>query len=183
MVRSGSTTKRIQTLIYAVSEQQTLQALETLQSLSRQSLIKSMGISNIYSPSLLRWLIAETNKSASDAGGIGISIIQNRWHEGNGWDWESTPISTFRQGTRADAVKDSRRYLQGEQHSISVCHLYVYLQGSINTEPDLRFLVTRYRSFWTLSGNPNVLAHPMIRSLAKKYSLTAEQALFRFCIS
>ncbi|MYM22185.1 aldo/keto reductase [Duganella sp. FT135W] len=37
-----------------------------------------------------------------------------------------------------------------------------------------------YQSFWTLSANPDVLAHPVLLALAKKYQRTAAQIFFRF---
>jgi diketogulonate reductase-like aldo/keto reductase len=37
-----------------------------------------------------------------------------------------------------------------------------------------------YQSFWTLSANPHVLAHAAVAGLAKKYSRTPAQILFRF---
>jgi len=36
-----------------------------------------------------------------------------------------------------------------------------------------------YESFWTLTGSPNLLRHPVILTLAEKASCTAEQAIFR----
>lgn len=35
------------------------------------------------------------------------------------------------------------------------------------------------RSFWTLTGSPNFLRHPVILTLAEKASCTAEQVIFR----
>lgn len=35
------------------------------------------------------------------------------------------------------------------------------------------------RSFWTLTGSPNLLRHQAILTLAEKASCTAEQAIFR----
>jgi len=37
-----------------------------------------------------------------------------------------------------------------------------------------------YQSFWTLSANPNVLAHPMLQMLAAKYRCQAAQIFFRY---
>jgi diketogulonate reductase-like aldo/keto reductase len=37
-----------------------------------------------------------------------------------------------------------------------------------------------YQSFWTLTGNPQVLAHRKIRNLAEKYERTAAQILYRY---
>lgn len=36
-----------------------------------------------------------------------------------------------------------------------------------------------YQSFWTLTANPHVLAHPTVRSLAAQYARTPAQILFR----
>jgi diketogulonate reductase-like aldo/keto reductase len=37
-----------------------------------------------------------------------------------------------------------------------------------------------YQSFWTLTANPQVLAHPKVRDLASKYRRTSVQILFRY---
>ncbi|MBF0124684.1 MAG: aldo/keto reductase [Magnetococcales bacterium] len=37
-----------------------------------------------------------------------------------------------------------------------------------------------YQSFWTLSANPRILAHPTLQALAKKYRRTAAQLFFRY---
>lgn len=37
-----------------------------------------------------------------------------------------------------------------------------------------------YQSFWTLTGNPKILAHALVESLAAKYSRTPAQVLFRY---
>jgi len=36
-----------------------------------------------------------------------------------------------------------------------------------------------YQSFWTLTANPKLLAHPSLVALAQRYAVTAEQMLFR----
>jgi len=36
-----------------------------------------------------------------------------------------------------------------------------------------------YQSFWTLSANPHVLAHPNVRAIAKRRGITEPQVLFR----
>jgi diketogulonate reductase-like aldo/keto reductase len=38
----------------------------------------------------------------------------------------------------------------------------------------------RYQSFWTLTANPGLLAHPLLASLAKRYQKSPAQILFRF---
>lgn len=37
-----------------------------------------------------------------------------------------------------------------------------------------------YQSFWTLTANPNVLAHPTVQALAAKYRCSAAQIFFRY---
>jgi diketogulonate reductase-like aldo/keto reductase len=37
-----------------------------------------------------------------------------------------------------------------------------------------------YQSFWTLTANPQLLAHPAVQELASRYARTAEQVLFRY---
>lgn len=37
-----------------------------------------------------------------------------------------------------------------------------------------------YQSFWTLTANPNVLAHPALQTLAAKYRRSAAQIFFRY---
>ncbi len=37
-----------------------------------------------------------------------------------------------------------------------------------------------YQSFWTLTANPHLLAHPLIKSLASKHKRTPAQVLFRY---
>ena len=37
-----------------------------------------------------------------------------------------------------------------------------------------------YQSFWTLTANPHVLAHPVVTSLASRYARTPAQILFRY---
>jgi diketogulonate reductase-like aldo/keto reductase len=37
-----------------------------------------------------------------------------------------------------------------------------------------------YQSFWTLTANPQVLAHPVVMSLASRYARTPAQILFRY---
>ncbi len=40
-----------------------------------------------------------------------------------------------------------------------------------------------YQSFWTLTGNPNLLRSPALHQIAQRYNLTAAQAMYKFCIS
>ncbi len=39
-----------------------------------------------------------------------------------------------------------------------------------------------YQSFWTLTANPNILAHPIVKQLAKERHGTSAQVFFRFLI-
>ncbi|KAG7529602.1 hypothetical protein FFLO_05533 [Filobasidium floriforme] len=110
-------------------KKQTLKAYRQLEQHHARGTVRSLGISNIYSASTLRWLIEESK--------VKLSVVQNRWHKGNRWDWEV----------------------------FNVCR-----ENGI-----------MYQSFWTLSGNPSLLAHPLMRQLAEKYGITREQALFKLC--
>jgi len=38
----------------------------------------------------------------------------------------------------------------------------------------------RYQSFWSLTANPQILDHPLLRTLAEAYQVTVEQLFFRF---
>ena len=38
----------------------------------------------------------------------------------------------------------------------------------------------RYQSFWTLTANPRILSHPLLRSFALPRGITVEQLFFRF---
>lgn len=60
------------------------QAWKTLESFVSANRIRNLGISNIYQPDLLRKII----KFAT----VPVGIVQNRWWEGNGWDWEILDI-------------------------------------------------------------------------------------------
>lgn len=37
-------------------------------------------MSNIYDAGELAWLVSEAR--------VPVSFVQNRWYEGNGWDWD-----------------------------------------------------------------------------------------------
>ncbi|WRT70386.1 uncharacterized protein IL334_007384 [Kwoniella shivajii] len=39
----------------------------------------------------------------------------------------------------------------------------------------------RYQSFWTLTGSPTLLRHPLLINLARKYGLTPEQTVYKLC--
>ncbi|RXK35721.1 hypothetical protein M231_07010 [Tremella mesenterica] len=61
------------------TKEETLLAYRTLEELADQGKVRTLGISNIYDPTLLQWLINEAR--------IKVGVVQNRWYEGNGWDW------------------------------------------------------------------------------------------------
>ncbi|WVR07834.1 hypothetical protein IAU60_004877 [Kwoniella sp. DSM 27419] len=62
------------------TREHTLAAYRTLEDFVDQGKVRRLGVSNIYDPALLSWLIQEAR--------VGLSVVQNRWYEGNGWDWE-----------------------------------------------------------------------------------------------
>lgn len=63
--------------------------------------------------------------------------------------------------------------LQGEWCSIPVCL-------SSSTHFDISLIHGSFsRSFWTLSGAPNLLAHQPLAATAMKHGCTPEQALFK----
>ncbi|KAK6909596.1 hypothetical protein I203_103617 [Kwoniella mangroviensis CBS 8507] len=61
------------------SKEQTLSAYQTLETFVKEGKIRQLGISNIYNPILLSWLIERVE--------VKVGVVQNRWYEGNGWDW------------------------------------------------------------------------------------------------
>ncbi|WWC64426.1 uncharacterized protein I303_107036 [Kwoniella dejecticola CBS 10117] len=61
------------------TKEQTLSAYQTLESFVDAGKVRHLGVSNIYDPNLLSWLI--------ERGRVKVGVVQNRWYEGNGWDW------------------------------------------------------------------------------------------------
>jgi diketogulonate reductase-like aldo/keto reductase len=39
-----------------------------------------------------------------------------------------------------------------------------------------------YQSFWTLSGNPNILKSRVLQNVAERIGATAEGTFYRFCV-
>ncbi|WOO79271.1 NADPH-dependent D-xylose reductase II,III [Vanrija pseudolonga] len=107
----------------------TLAAYRALEAFVDAGAITSLGVSNIYDPDELAWLIG--------AARVPVAYVQNRWYEGNGWNW---PI-----------------YDLCQKHGIA------------------------YQSFWTLSGSPSLLAHPLLKKLAQRHKVTPEAAVYRLC--
>lgn len=69
--------------------QKTLEAYRALENHAAQGKVHNLGVSNIYDASELEWLIGQTREP--------IKVVQNRWYQGNGWDWDgqsrSEPLS------------------------------------------------------------------------------------------
>ncbi|ORY28133.1 NADP-dependent oxidoreductase domain-containing protein [Naematelia encephala] len=111
------------------TKHQTLEAYRTLEKFVDDGRVRALGVSNCYDPALLEWLINEAR--------IKVGVVQNRWYEGNGWDWDIYDIC--------------------QENGI------------------------RYQSFWTLSGSPTLLRHPVLQSLAKKSQMTPQQTVYKLC--
>ena len=88
------------------TRQQTLEAYRTLEGFVEQGKVRQIGVSNIYDPEMLEWMIGEAKvelqvvqnryvvvwqslSRMKDKSRLLIRLIGIRWHEGNGWDWES----------------------------------------------------------------------------------------------
>jgi aryl-alcohol dehydrogenase-like predicted oxidoreductase len=96
-----------------LSVQQNTEAWKTLETFVTDGKIKHLGISNIYQPSLLRKMI--------DFATVPVDIVQNRWWEGNGWDWESEfHRTTLCVLSEYQLDSCSFGYLQGAWNPISV---------------------------------------------------------------
>ncbi|KAK1922052.1 NADP-dependent oxidoreductase domain-containing protein [Papiliotrema laurentii] len=62
------------------TQQATLEAYQTLEGFVDAGKIITLGISNIYDPKLLEWLLGKVR--------VKVGVVQNRWYEGNGFDWK-----------------------------------------------------------------------------------------------
>jgi diketogulonate reductase-like aldo/keto reductase len=58
----------------------TVEAWRVLVSLREDGRALAIGVSNTYSVDVL--------KALEDATGVPVDVVQNRWHENNGWDKE-----------------------------------------------------------------------------------------------
>lgn len=67
--------------------QKTLEAYRTLEGFAHQGKVRNLGVSNIYDRSELEWLISQAR--------VPVKVVQNRWYEGNEWDWEGKPFSIW----------------------------------------------------------------------------------------
>ena len=71
------------------------------------------------------------------------------------------------------------RVLSQEQSSIPVSsHVSLWVRCPADC-----YLFQIYRSFWTLTGSPNLLAHPELLAFAKRKGLTAAQVAYRLAQS
>ncbi|KIR62339.1 oxidoreductase [Cryptococcus bacillisporus CA1873] len=73
------------------SREDTLKAYLTLSRFLSTKQVRHLGISNCYDPLLLKWLIdsvAEYSSKHQEEPEVKVEIVQNRWYEGNGWDWD-----------------------------------------------------------------------------------------------
>ncbi|ORX40735.1 NADP-dependent oxidoreductase domain-containing protein [Kockovaella imperatae] len=61
------------------TRQDTLAAYQALESFVDKGILLNLGVSNFYDPTLLNWLISKVR--------IKIGVVQNRWYEGNGFNW------------------------------------------------------------------------------------------------
>nr|XP_031860537.1 uncharacterized protein CI109_004148 [Kwoniella shandongensis]KAA5527609.1 hypothetical protein CI109_004148 [Kwoniella shandongensis] len=61
------------------TREQTLEAYRTLEDFVSQGKVRELGVSNCYDPKVLKSLIVEAK--------VKVGVVQNRWYEGNGWDW------------------------------------------------------------------------------------------------
>ncbi|KIR33942.1 oxidoreductase [Cryptococcus deuterogattii MMRL2647] len=74
------------------SWEDTLKAYLTLSRFLSTKQVRHLGISNCYDPLLLKWLIdsvAEYSSKHQEEPEVKVEIVQNRWYEGNGWDWDT----------------------------------------------------------------------------------------------
>lgn len=125
--------------------------------------IGQYGISNIYDANYLQSLL--------DAG-CDIKTVQNRWYEGNGWDWDGKCVGDrTRQGCGADPSYsiDGRSKVEGRFELTSVLDL-------------CKKKGIEYQSFWTLTGSPSLLRFPALVQLARDNGLTPQQAIYRCAI-
>ncbi|GFZ48552.1 hypothetical protein JCM24511_06300, partial [Saitozyma sp. JCM 24511] len=62
------------------TREQTLEAYRSLEAAVSEGKIGQLGVSNIYEQDELMWLMGKAR--------VPVSVVQNRWYEGNGWDWD-----------------------------------------------------------------------------------------------
>lgn len=84
-----------------------------------------------------------------------VQVVQNRWYQGNNWDKKVIAYC------KENGVQ------------------YQFVPGSEARDSAL-ICATFLRSFWTLSGSPELLSHPDLLAVATAAGCTPAQALFRF---
>ena len=104
----------------------TLEVWREFEALVQRGLVRELGISNCYDPSVLRALCRSAR--------VKPWVVQNRFYARTGYD----------PGIR------------------QICREH----GLV------------YQSFWTLSANPHLLAHPTFTALAERYSASPAQLMF-----
>jgi hypothetical protein len=57
-----------------------LEAYRVLEGFADRGKVHNLGVSNIYDRAELEWLISQAR--------VPVKVVQNRWYEGNGWDWD-----------------------------------------------------------------------------------------------
>ena len=85
-LRTREVRKPFQPMSQLTSTQKTLGAYRTLEGFADQGQVRNLGVSNIYDRSELEWLISQAR--------IPVKVVQNRWYERNGWDWDGEFIPT-----------------------------------------------------------------------------------------
>jgi hypothetical protein len=92
----------------------TLEAYRALEGCVGENKIGRLGVSNIYDPAELSWLI--------EAAAVPVSVVQNRWYEGNGWDWPSElPFCCADQSTTCASGTGSRTSPSGRSRAARAC--------------------------------------------------------------
>jgi hypothetical protein len=79
-LRTREVSKPPHTVSKLTGTQKTLEAYRTLEGFANQGQVRNLGVSNIYDRSELEWLISQAR--------VPVKVVQNRWYEGNGWDWD-----------------------------------------------------------------------------------------------
>lgn len=130
----------------------------------------NLGVSNIYDAAELEWLIGQAREP--------VKVVQNRWYQGNGWDWDGKLPKSLHAGfltPRADVF--CLVYDLCQKHDIR----YQYVSTSLHPSPEHTGMAHYDRSFWTLTGSPSLLQHSALISLGEKHGLTPEQTLYKLC--
>ncbi|EIW71809.1 hypothetical protein TREMEDRAFT_67967 [Tremella mesenterica DSM 1558] len=120
------------------TKEETLLAYRTLEELADQGKVRTLGISNIYDPTLLQWLINQAR--------IKVGVVQNRWYEGNGWDWSIAGFwiipenlrLTFRWGITPLCGATSLGHIQEAINSTEIHHIKADIPKAIELQQMMR---------------------------------------------